>query len=115
MKLLARAGNFQMASAFSHAVAALSIGTCCSTDRKRQSACEVAGAICSVIPDVDVIGFRFGIHYGDFWGHAASRIAGVAALLASIVTLPCSARSVRDPGRFACSLFVFGDSQSRLA
>jgi inner membrane protein len=22
-----------------------------------------------MIPDLDVVGFRFGIHYGDFWGH----------------------------------------------
>jgi inner membrane protein len=25
--------------------------------------------VCSVIPDLDVIGFRYGIRYGDFWGH----------------------------------------------
>src|SRR5689334_3587747 len=29
----------------------------------------LAGALCSVVPDLDVIGFRFGIRYGDFWGH----------------------------------------------
>lgn len=29
----------------------------------------VAGAVCAIAPDLDVIGFRFGIHYGDFWGH----------------------------------------------
>ena len=27
------------------------------------------GAVCSAIPDLDVIGFDFGIRYGDFWGH----------------------------------------------
>jgi len=26
-----------------------------------------AGALCSVVPDLDVLGFRLGIHYGDFW------------------------------------------------
>jgi len=25
--------------------------------------------ICSMLPDLDVIGFNFGISYGDFWGH----------------------------------------------
>jgi len=29
----------------------------------------MAGVACSVMPDLDVIGFRFGIRYGDFWGH----------------------------------------------
>src|SRR5690242_19350796 len=57
-----------MASAFSHGVAALGIGACFyrSGTPKRV---WVAGTFCSVIPDLDVIGFRFGIHYGDFWGH----------------------------------------------
>ncbi|HSA85837.1 MAG TPA: metal-dependent hydrolase [Nitrospira sp.] len=25
--------------------------------------------VCSVVPDLDVIGFYFGIPYGDLWGH----------------------------------------------
>lgn len=29
----------------------------------------VAGAICSMIPDLDVIGFKFGIRYNDMLGH----------------------------------------------
>ena len=29
----------------------------------------LAGAACSVIPDLDVIGFRFGIRYSDVLGH----------------------------------------------
>jgi inner membrane protein len=29
----------------------------------------ITGAFCSALPDLDVIGFRFGVHYGDFWGH----------------------------------------------
>jgi inner membrane protein len=44
----------------------------------------VAGAICSVIPDLDVIGFAFGIHYGDSWGHRGFTHSLVfAALLAT--------------------------------
>jgi inner membrane protein len=27
------------------------------------------GAVCSAVPDLDVIGFRFGIRYGDMLGH----------------------------------------------
>lgn len=29
----------------------------------------LAGALCSVLPDVDVVGFHLGIRCGDFWGH----------------------------------------------
>ncbi len=48
----------------------------------------MTGAICSVIPDLDVIGFRFGIRYGDFWGHRGfTHSILFAALLASAATL----------------------------
>jgi inner membrane protein len=29
----------------------------------------VTGAACAMAPDIDVIGFHFGIHYGDLLGH----------------------------------------------
>lgn len=29
----------------------------------------IAGAVFAVLPDADVIGFRFGIEYADEWGH----------------------------------------------
>jgi len=76
-----------VASAFSHAVAALGIGACF----YRQGTPKrvwVVGVVCSVIPDLDVIGFRFGIHYGDFWGHRGfTHSILFAALLASAMTL----------------------------
>ncbi len=27
------------------------------------------GALCAVLPDIDVVGFGYGIQYGDLWGH----------------------------------------------
>src|SRR5213080_2959618 len=76
-----------MASAFSHAVAALSIGTCFYRPQIPKRV-WIAGALCSVFPDIDVIGFRFGIHYGDFWGHRGfTHSLLFAALLASAVVL----------------------------
>ena len=72
-----------MASAFSHAVAALGIGTCFYRPGTPKRVWLV-GATCSVIPDLDVIGFRFGIHYGAFWGHRGFTHSLVfAALLAT--------------------------------
>jgi inner membrane protein len=29
----------------------------------------ILALVCSALPDVDVLGFHFGIHYGDLWGH----------------------------------------------
>jgi len=71
-----------MASALSHAVAALSIGTCFYQPQVPKRV-WVAGALCSIVPDIDVIGFRFGIHYGDFWGHRGFTHSLVFAALLS--------------------------------
>ena len=47
-----------------------------------------AGALCSVVPDLDVLGFRLGIHYGDFWGHRGfTHSLLFAALLAASVSI----------------------------
>lgn len=77
-----------MASLPSHVVAALGIGACFYKPEVPKSV-WVIGAACSVIPDLDVIGFRFGIHYGDFWGHRGfTHSLFFAALLAvAIVAL----------------------------
>jgi inner membrane protein len=43
---------------------------------------------CAIVPDVDVIGFHFGVHYLDFWRHRGFTHAMLfAALLAVLVTL----------------------------
>jgi inner membrane protein len=44
------------------------------------------GAFCSVLPDLDVIGFPLGIQYGDLWGHRGMTHSVLfAALLAGIL------------------------------
>ncbi|MGD1082363.1 MAG: metal-dependent hydrolase, partial [Candidatus Sulfotelmatobacter sp.] len=86
-----------MASPFSHAVAALSIGTCFYRPEIPKRV-WIAGVLCSVVPDLDVIGFRFGIHYGDFWGHRGFTHSLVfAALLASIVAIVMSSGVTAKP------------------
>lgn len=76
-----------MASVFSHAVAALGIGAGFYRPAIPKRV-WVIGAVCSVVPDIDVIGFRFGVRYADFWGHRgfthsllfAALLAGAAAI-----------------------------------
>jgi len=76
-----------VASVFSHAVAALGIGACFYRPGTPNRV-WVIGVFCSVIPDIDVLGFRFGIRYGDFWGHRGfTHSLFFAALLASAVLL----------------------------
>ena len=74
-----------MPSAFSHAVAALGIGACFYRPGV-PARIWVVGAVCSALPDLDVIGFRFGVQYGDFWGHRGFTHSLVfSALLATAV------------------------------
>ena len=96
-----------MASAFSHGVAALGIGACFyrpGTPRR----IWVMGGLCSAIPDFDVIGFRFGIHYGDFWGHRGfTHSVLFAALLASIVMFIGFRRGAPGPSRLPMWIYLF--------
>ena len=71
-----------MASAFSHAIVALAMGK--AFEKKELSWRELLlGALCSVLPDFDVIGLYVGIQYGDVWGHRGLTHSIVfAALLA---------------------------------
>ena len=55
-----------MASAFSHAIVALAMGKAFRNDVLSWREL-VLGALCSAVPDLDVIGFHFGIQYGDLW------------------------------------------------
>lgn len=96
-----------MASAISHAVAAVGISACFynSTVPKRV---WVTGIVCAVLPDIDVIGFRLGIHYGDFWGHRGFTHSIAFAVLLSTALLVTVFRE-RIPGlsRFALWFYLF--------
>lgn len=96
-----------MASAFSHAVTALSIGTCFYRPQVPKRI-WIAGVLCSVVPDIDVIGFMFGIHYGDFWGHRGFTHSLIfSALLAGVVALTIFWRGAAGIGRFALFAYLF--------
>ena len=74
-----------MASAFSHAVAALGVSACF-YKKSVPKRVWLIGAACAVIPDADVIGFQFGVRYGDFWGHRGfTHSILFAALLAGAI------------------------------
>ena len=57
-----------MASAFTHVFAAASLGAVITPGRVVPRLL-VVGALCSVVPDLDVLGLRLGLAYGDLLGH----------------------------------------------
>ncbi|MGA7794593.1 MAG: metal-dependent hydrolase [Candidatus Acidiferrales bacterium] len=96
-----------MASVFSHAVAALGIGACFYTPRIPKRVWAI-GALCSVVPDLDVIGFHYGIHYGDFWGHRGFTHSIVfAALVGAVALLVPFRRSLPSISRFSLWMYFF--------
>jgi inner membrane protein len=68
-----------------HAAAALALGVACESERWPRRA-YLAGAVCSILPDLDVIGLRLGIPYGSLLGHRGLShsllAAGILGLLA---------------------------------
>ena len=96
-----------MASAFSHAVAALSLGTCFYRPGMPKRV-WIGGAMCSVLPDIDVVGFHFGIHYGDFWGHRGfTHSLLFAAVLATSVAILGFWRASSGPGILWIGSYLF--------
>lgn len=74
-----------VASVFSHAVAGIAIGTAFWRPGV-PARYWIAGALLTAIPDLDSIGFRFGIHYGDMLGHRGlSHSFLFAAVLSGLV------------------------------
>jgi inner membrane protein len=73
-----------MPTIISHAVVALATGKTIliSPDKK----VLIAGMICSMLPDADVIGFRFGIAYESLWGHRGITHSFFFAFLLSMLT-----------------------------
>ena len=77
-----------MPSVFSHAIAAVAVGGVAVAGPSRLTIWGL-GALCSVLPDMDVISFYFGLSYGHVLGHRGlSHSLLFAAGLASIMAVP---------------------------
>ena len=72
-----------MASVFGHAVAAIAIGSSLSKPFKSIKFWLICIG-CAILPDLDVIGFSFGISYNSFWGHRGFSHSIVFALLMGV-------------------------------
>jgi inner membrane protein len=63
---------------------------------------------CAVVPDIDVIGFQFGIHYGDLLGHRGiTHSLAFAAVLSILVAACVPSRNLQGTKRRILALFLF--------
>ena len=92
-----------MASAFTHAVAALAIGTAFPKP-ERPARFWLLGAAGATIPDLDVIGYALGVPYDSMFGHRGiTHSLAFAALYAAVCLL--AFRGV--PERMRVWLYLF--------
>lgn len=76
-----------MPTVISHAVAAVAL-IAAFPEQAVPRRIMLLGVACSMAPDIDVIGFRFEIHYGDLLGHRGlSHSFAFAAVFASLALL----------------------------
>ena len=75
-----------MATIFSHALVAISVAYVLKP-KQVPPYYYTSCVLLSVLPDADVLGFRYGIAYGDLWGHRGLSHSISFALLFSLVWL----------------------------
>lgn len=93
-----------MASAFSHMLVALALGRALPRCFMTRSVVWL-GMICSIVPDVDVISFSFGIRYGDLWGH---RGLTHSLFFAGLLSMGLVALWYRhEPARMRAGLWIY--------
>lgn len=83
-----------MATIVSHGVAALAVAACFYRPEIPGRVWAV-GVLSSILPDLDVVGFRLGIRYGDLLGHRGlSHSLCFAALWSALLVLAAFRRGV---------------------
>ncbi|PJJ59973.1 metal-dependent hydrolase [Hymenobacter chitinivorans] len=98
-----------MASAFGHALLGATLGKLLLPARPNWPWWLLAAA-CAVVPDADVVGFKFGVAYASLWGHRGltHSILAAVVLASSLVLLARVLRPKNQPpaGRLWLLLFL---------
>lgn len=101
----AAARRLDLPTVISHGVVALSLGAWFPHHQVPRRVWAV-GALCAVVPDVDVVGYQLGIAYGDVLGHRGlSHSLPFAVALATTLVALCFRRGV--PGLTARGLWSY--------
>ena len=94
-----------MATVITHALAASALSTL-APDKVSRSKMSISLAIVSALPDIDVVGFAYGVSYGDVMGHRGFTHSLSFALLSSLF---CASFVFRATGIFSRAWWrVFG-------
>jgi inner membrane protein len=95
-----------MASLFTHALVGTALGQAGTSDWRKDWRFWCLIIVCSILPDLDSIGFYMGVPYRDLWGHRGMMHSVVfAAILAVCLSTPFGS-VLRRPLALAGLLFV---------
>lgn len=101
-----------MASVFTHAAAAVALGQAC-RPAKVPARFWLLSALCAALPDADVVGFAFGVGYGDELGHRGLSHSLAFAFLLGCVVAWLGFRGMEGSlGRRALALYFFAVTAS---
>lgn len=97
-----------MPTVFTHALAAAALGRAVVTSRKTPARFWPLAVLCAVAPDFDVIGFAFGVRYGDALGHRGFTHSLAFALLLGLAVARLGFRHAAPPlKRWPLVIFFF--------
>jgi inner membrane protein len=95
-----------MASLLTHAVFAAALGQAAPENARKDRRFWCAAVVCSVLPDVDVIGFRFGVPYGALWGHRGVTHSLLFAVITGSIAGALLGRASRERWMLALLFFL---------
>jgi len=103
-----------MATLLTHAVVGAALGQAAAWPARGDVRFWCAAVFCSLLPDVDVIGFRLGIPYGDLWGHRGIMHSLLFAALAGVLFGALLGKSALERAKLSLLLFVITASHGFL-
>jgi inner membrane protein len=99
-----------MASLLTHALVGASLGSVAHEEQRKPPRFWWLAVFCSILPDVDVIGFPLGVRYADLWGHRG--MTHSLAFAAAVALLATRATSVASKSWWRTALLFFAITAS---
>jgi inner membrane protein len=95
-----------MASLITHAAVGIALGQAATRKLRQRPVFWAVAVLCSILPDFDVIGFQFGVRYGNLWGHRGMTHSLLFAAVAATVFAIALGDTAKDRCKLAGLLFL---------